>query len=94
MPKTAILYSMYADMMVILVAACILEKEQKQNESAMENIMTAVEHEIHIYFNSPLQTGPDAIQGLFVCDRETTIPAHIRNSCRLERKAIRLTITI
>ena len=141
----------------------ILEREQKQNESAMENIMNAVErgfytaaankrmkeledrqaelerliiierskmqvkvsekeirayyesallqepqmlinflireiivfdNEIHIYFNNPLQTGPDASQGLSVCDRETTIPAHIQNSYELRRKNIRLTITI
>ena len=141
----------------------ILEKEQKQNESAMENIMNAVErgfyttaankrmkeledrqaelerliiierskmqvkvtekeirayyesalmkepqmlinflireiivfdNEIHIYFNSPLQTGPDASQGLSVCGRETTIPAHIQNSYELKRKNVRLTITI
>ena len=144
----------------------ILEREQKQNESAMENIMNAVERgfytaaankrmkeleerqeeleerqeelerliiierskmqvkvtaseirvyyeealtkepqmlinfliraiiEIHIYFNNPLQTGPDASQGLSVCDRETTIPAHIQNSYELRRKNIRLTITI
>ena len=50
--------------------------------------------EIHIYFNHPLQTGPDASQGLSVCDRETTIPAHIQNSYELRRKNIRLTITI
>ncbi len=49
---------------------------------------------IHIYFNSPLQTGPDEGQGLSVCDRETTIPAHIQNSYELRRKNIRLTITI
>ena len=141
----------------------ILEREQKQNMIAMENIMTAVERgfytaaankrmkeledrqaelerliiierskmqvkvsekeirtyyeaallqepqmlinflireiivfddEIHIHFNSPLQTGPDASQGLSVCDRETTIPAHIQNSYELRRKNIRLTITI
>jgi len=141
----------------------ILEREQKQNESAMENIMNAVErgfytaatnkrmkeledrqaelerliiierskmqvkvsekeirayyesalmkepqmlinflireiivfdNEIHIYFNSPLQTGPDASQGLSVCDRETTMPAHIQNSYELRRKNVRLTITI
>ena len=136
-----------------------LEREQKQNESAMENIMNAVERgfhtaaankrmkeleerqeelerliiierskmqvkvsekeicayyesallqepqmlinflireiiEIHIYFNNPLQTGPDASQGLSVCDRETTIPAYIQNSYELRRKNIRLTITI
>ena len=87
----------------------ILKREQKQNESAMENIMNAVErgfytaankrmkelqmlinflireiivfdNEIHIYFN---RTGPDASQGLSVCDRETTIPAHIQNSYEL-----------
>ena len=50
--------------------------------------------EIHIYFKSPLQTGPDASQGLSVCDRETTIPAHIQNSNELRRKNVRLTITI
>ncbi len=50
--------------------------------------------EIHIYFNSPSQTGPDASQGFSVCDRETTIPAHIQNSYELRRKNIRLTITI
>ena len=141
----------------------ILEREQKQNESAMANIMTAVERgfytaaankrmkeleerqeelerliiierskmqvkisekeirayyesallqepqmlinflireiivfddEIHIYFNNPLQTGPDASQGLSVCNRETTIQAHIQNSYELRRKNIRLTITI
>ena len=141
----------------------ILEREQKQNESAMENIMNAVERglytaaankrmkdledrqaelerliiierskmqvkvsekeirayyesallqepqmlvnflireiivfddEIHIYFNSPLQTGPDASQGLSVCDRETTMPAHIQNSYELRQKNIQLTITI
>ena len=137
----------------------ILEREQKQNESAMENIMNAVERgfytaaankrmkeleerqeelerliiierskmqvkvtvseirayyeealtkepqmlinfliraiiEIHIYFNNPLQTGPDASQGLSVCNRETTIQAHIQNSYELRRKNIRLTITI
>ena len=52
------------------------------------------DNEIHIYFNHPLQTGPDASQGLSVCDRETTIPAHIQNSYELKRKNIRLTITI
>ena len=52
------------------------------------------DNEIHIYFNNPLQTGPDASQGLSVCDRETTIPAHIQNSYELRRKNIRLTITI
>ena len=41
------------------------------------------DNEIHIYFNNPLQTGPDASQGLSVCDRETTIPAHIQNSYEL-----------
>ena len=41
-----------------------------------------------------LQTGPDASQGLSVCDRETTIPAHIQNSYELRRKNVRLTITI
>ena len=50
--------------------------------------------EIHIYFNSPLQTGPDEGQGLYVCDRETTILAHIRKSYELRRKKVRLTITI
>ena len=137
----------------------ILEREQKQNESAIANIMTAVErgfytasankrmkeledrqaelerliiierskmqvkasekeirayyeaallqepqmlinfldtrdHRVrrrnHICFNSPLQTGPDASQGLSVCDRETTIPAHIQNSYELRRKNVRL----
>ena len=137
----------------------ILEREQKQNESAMENIMNAVERgfytaaankrmkeleerqeelerliiierskmqvkvtvseirayyeealtkepqmlinfliraiiEIHIYFNNPLQTGPDASQGLSVCNRETTIQAHIQNSYELRRKNVRLMITI
>ena len=43
---------------------------------------------------SPLQTGPDASQGLSVCNRETTIQAHIQNSYELRRKNIRLTITI
>ena len=52
------------------------------------------DNEIHIYFNNPLQTGPDASQGRSVCDRETTIPAHIQNSYELRRKNIRLTITI
>ena len=52
------------------------------------------DNEIHIYFNNPLQTGPDASQGLSVCDRETTIPAHIQNSYELKQKNIRLTITI
>ena len=52
------------------------------------------DNEIHIYFNSPLQTGPDAGQGLSVCDRETTIPAHIQNSYELRRKNVRLTINI
>ncbi len=41
------------------------------------------DNEIHIYFNNPLQTGPDASQGLSVCDRETTIQAHIQNSYEL-----------
>ena len=50
--------------------------------------------EIHSYFNNPLQTGPDASQGLSVCDRETTIPTHIQNSYELRRKNRRLTITI
>ena len=48
------------------------------------------DNEIHICFNSPLQTGPDASQGLSVCDRETTIPAHIQNSYELRRKNVRL----
>lgn len=52
------------------------------------------DNEIHIYFNSPLQTGPDANRGLSVCDRKTTIPAHIQNSYELRRKNVRLTITI
>ena len=52
------------------------------------------DNEIHIYFKSPLQTGPDARQGLSVCDRETTIAVHIQNSYELKRKNIRLTITI
>ncbi len=52
------------------------------------------DNEIHIYFNSSLQTGPDASQCLSVCDRETTIPAHIQNSYELRQKNIRLTITI
>ena len=52
------------------------------------------DNEIHIYFNNPLQTDPDASQRLSVCDRETTIPAHIQNSYELRRKNIRLTITI
>ena len=56
--------------------------------------ITVFDDEIHIYFNSPLQTGPDASQGLSVCDRKTTIPAHIQNSYELRRKNIRLTITI
>ena len=140
----------------------ILEREQKQNESAMKNIMNAVERGFYtaaankrmkeleerqeelerliiierskmqvkvsekeirayyesallqepqmlitfliceiivfdneiIYFNNPLQTGPDASQGLSVCDRETTISAHIQNSYELRRKNVRLTITI
>ena len=50
--------------------------------------------EIHIYFNSPLQTGPDEGQGLYVCNRETTIQAHIQNSYELRRKNVRLMITI
>ena len=52
------------------------------------------DNEIHIYFNGPLQTGPDEGQGLSVCDRETTISAHIQNSYELRRKNVRLTITI
>ena len=51
-------------------------------------------NETHIYFNNPLQTDPDVSQGFSVCDRETTIPAHIQNSYELRRKNIRLTITI
>ena len=48
-------------------------------ESQVREIIV-FDNEIHIYFNSPLQTGPDASQGLSVCDRETSMPAHIQNS--------------
>ena len=41
-----------------------------------------------------LQAGPDEGQGLSVCDRETTMPAHIQNSYELKRKNVRLMITI
>lgn len=141
----------------------ILEKERKQNESAIENIMSAIErgfytttankrmreleerqseierliiierskmqvkvsaeeirafyeaallqesqtlinylvkeiivfdNEIHIYFNSPLQTSPDESQGFSLCERETTIPERIQNSHKMREKTIQLTITI
>ena len=141
----------------------ILEKERKQNESAIENIMSAIERgfytatankrmreleerqteldrliiierskmqvkvsaeeirafyeaalmqeaqmlinylvkeiivyddEIHIYFNSPLQTSPDDSQGFSLCDKETKIPVHVQNSLEMKLKTIRLTITI
>ena len=144
-------------------ALSILEKEQRQNASAIENIMTAVEQgfytatankrmreleerqnelerliiierskmqvkvsaeeirafyeaallqepqllinylvkeivvfddEIHIYFNSPLQIGPDESQGFSVCDKETIIPVHIQNSLEMRTKKVRLVITI
>ena len=141
----------------------ILEKERKQNESAIENIMSAIErgfytttankrmreleerqseierliiierskmqvkvsaeeirafyeaallqesqtlinylvkeiivfdNEIHIYFNSPLQTSPDESQGFSLCERETTISERIQNSHKTREKTIQLTITI
>ena len=141
----------------------ILEKERKQNESAIENIMSAIErgfytttankrmreleerqseierliiierskmqvkvsaeeirafyeaallqesqtlinylvkeiivfdNEIHIYFNSPLQTSPDESQGFSLCERETIIPERIQNSHKTREKTIQLTITI
>ena len=50
--------------------------------------------EIHIYFNSPLQTSPDDSQGFSLCDKETQIPVHIQNSLEMRLKTIRLTITI
>ena len=141
----------------------ILEKERKQNENAIENIMSAVERgfytatankrmreleerqseldrliiierskmqvkvsaeeirafyeaallqesqmlinylvkeiivyddEIHIYFNSPLQTSPDDSQGFSLCDKETVIPVYIQNSLETRLKPIRLRIAI
>ena len=63
-------------------------------EKNLQGDIIVLEDEIHIYFNSPLQTGPDEGQGLSVCDRETTMPAHIQNSYELKRKNVRLTITI
>ena len=50
--------------------------------------------EIHIYFNTPLQTSPDNSQGFSLCDKETQIPVHIQNSLEMRLKTIRLTITI
>ena len=141
----------------------VLEKEQKQNQTAIENIMAAVERgfytptagkrmkeledrqselerliiierskmqvkvseeeirdfyeealrqdpemlinylvreiivfndEIHIYFNSPLQTSPDDSQGFSLCDKKVSISVHIQNSYDMRAETIRLTITI
>ena len=141
----------------------ILEKERKQNESAIENIMSAVEKgfytaaankrmreleerqselerliiiersklqikisaeekrtfyeealrqesqmlinylvreiiifddAIHIYFKTPLPTGPDESQGFFFCDKEVKIPIHVQNVAVMRMKTIRLIIGI
>ena len=71
-----------------------LTKEPQMLINFLIREIIVFDNEIHIYFNSPLQTGPDASQGLSVCDRETTIPAHIQNSYELRRKNVRLTINI
>ncbi len=47
---------------------------------------------IHIYFNSPLQTGPEDSQGFSVCDRNSFLPVPTRNTMLLESKEIRLKI--
>ena len=71
-----------------------LMKESQMLINFLIREIIVFDDEIHIYFNNPLQTGPDAGQGLSVCDRETTMPAHIQNSYELRRKNIRITITI
>ena len=73
--------------------SALLQEPQKLINFLIREIIV-FDNEIHIYFNSPLQTGPDSDQGLSVCDRDTTIPAHIQNSYELRRKNIRFTITI
>ncbi|MBO7293116.1 MAG: recombinase family protein [Clostridia bacterium] len=52
------------------------------------------EDEIHIYFNSPIETSPDECRGFSLCDTLTFIPLHIQNSDEMRKKAVRLTITI
>ena len=73
--------------------AALLQEPQMLINFLIREIIV-FDDKIHIYFNHPLQTGPDASQGRSVCDRETTIPAHIQNSYELIRKNIRLRITI
>lgn len=50
--------------------------------------------EIHIYFNSPIETSPDDCRGFSLCDTLTYIPLHIQNSDEMRQKAVRLTISI
>ena len=73
-------------------AALMQEPQMLINYLVKEIIV--FDNEIHIYFNSPLQTSPDESQGFSLCERETTIPERIQNTDKTREKTIQLTITI